>query len=337
MSQEENQELNNILTEATPRHFYHKKPSVYAGPQEAEESYPSREAGTLVQWTTSNDKMFVPASYTKAHLPPGIYEIQQSSNIGIYFEKIPVRTEGLLRFPQTNSERIVKEIQMFWEKEAIFKEYKLAYKRGILLWGCPGGGKTSLLQILMKDVIDRDGVVVKFTNPGLFTEGMRIFREIQPTTPIVIMMEDIDSILDAYNESNVLNILDGVDRLERAVYLATTNYPQRLGARILNRPSRFDKRFMIGYPNAESRMLYLRHIIGDSKVKELKIDLHKWVRDTEKFSIAHLKELFVAVVILGDDYNEAIDTLRSMKEDISSDDDRELIGFGSSKYKSTGR
>jgi SpoVK/Ycf46/Vps4 family AAA+-type ATPase len=132
-----------------------------------------------------------------------------------------------------------------------------------------------------------------------------------------------------------------VDQVEKAVFLATTNYPERLGARILNRPSRFDKRFKIDHPNEESRMLYFRYLVGgglhgdtkkegevNKKIKELGIDLECWVTDTDRFSIAHLKELFIAVVILKDEYEDAIATLGSMKEFISSDDDREkMVGF----------
>ena len=39
----------------------------------------------------------------------------------------------------------------------------------------------------------------------------------------------------------------------------------------------------------------------DSLPGDLGIDLEKWIEDTDGMSIAHLKELFVAVVILGDD------------------------------------
>lgn len=556
-----------------------------------------RELGNLVQWTTADDKIFVPASHTRPGLVPGVFEIQHSPSIGLYFHRIPVKTEGLIRFPQTNSERVVREIQNFWEKENIFREFHLAYKRGIILWGPPGSGKSSTIQLIMKDVVDRHGVVIKFTNPGLFMEGMRIFREIEFKTPIVILMEDIDSILEVFSESDVLNILDGVDQIEKAVFLAcpspdhlilksnltwvradslspgdeliafddelkegkgrkfrtslvnscpivqkprykvttsegvvvvsehhpflvklgnrphkwrkvedlrpgnrivcvgrpwqidetreggylagqydgegtlnitykeesgshgfrvnwvqavgsvaqyvesllrqrgynvavytsqpkgkgkhgkykkkvslnirggrwenlkllgslrplrllshprlqdawqgctlhtteysrvvavepigvgpvvaldtttktfigegmlqhnTTNYPERLGARILNRPSRFDKRFKIDHPNAESRMLYFKHLLGTRVPKDLNVNLEKWVKDTDKFSIAHLKELFVAVVILGDDYAEAIETLESMKEVISSEDDRDkMMGFGTCKSLAT--
>jgi len=329
------QELNEILSEkATPRG---RAKSVTPGRMDAianEEGFPvDGKLSNLVQWTTGDDKRFVPASKTRQVLIPGVYEIQHSSQIGIYFEKIPVKTEGLLRFPQTNSERVINEIEKFWDREDLFREYGLTYKRGLILWGPPGAGKSCTIQLIIKDVIDRDGIVIKFTNPTLFLEGMRIFREIQNATPVIILMEDIDSILDIYNESEVLNILDGIDQVERAVFLATTNYPERLGARIINRPSRFDKRFKIDFPNEESRMLYIKSLVGERNPKDLNIDLKKWVKDTDKFSLAHIKELFVAVVILGDDYSEAIETLQTMKEirPHSDEDSEKFMGFSFGK------
>jgi len=90
--------------------------------------------------------------------------MHKSDNIGLYFEKIPVRSEGLLRFPDTNSERVVKEIQKFWEREDVFESYSLTYKRGILLYG-PGSGKSCTIQLIMEDVVNRDGIVIKFTDP----------------------------------------------------------------------------------------------------------------------------------------------------------------------------
>lgn len=286
--------------------------------------------GKLVQWTSGDGKLFFPAGETTDILPPGVYEIGHCDR-GIYFERIPVKTEGLIRFPQTNSEDVIVEIQKFWEKEKIFRDYNLTYKRGIILWGPAGSGKSCTIQLIIADVVERGGIVIKFTHPSLFLQGMRAFKEVQKDTPIVVLMEDMDSIIETYSETSVLNILDGVDQVDKTVFLATTNYPEVLGARILNRPSRFDKRFKIGHPNAESRKIYFEHLIGgDLKATNLNIDLKTWVTDTEGFSIAHLKELFVAVCILGDDYIKAIETLSSMKEKIASDDDfdKPEMGFG---------
>lgn len=305
----------------------------------------------VCQWTTGDNKRFIPASKTVKRLPPGAYEVKQNPNFGIYIEKIPISIDGLVRFPQANTDRVIGEIQAFWDRDSLFKEFKLTHKRGILMWGPPGGGKSCTIKFVMKDVIEkRKGIVLKFTHPNLFIEGMRIIREIEPHTPVVVLMEDIDATIQMYSESDVLNILDGVDKVEKVVFLATTNYPEVLGARVVNRPSRFDKRFKIRHPNAQSRMIYLKHLLCDDeraeaegltsdkkreayilkKAKDLGIGLEQWVKDTNGFSIAHLKELFVAVCILNDPYEEAIKTLRSMKDVIRSadDDGPRKVGFG---------
>jgi hypothetical protein len=284
----------------------------------------------LVQWTTSDKKRFVPASRTAAKLVPAVYEIQHSATIGIYFEQIPIMTQNLIQFPQTNIERVCSEIQTFWDRGDKFDEYGLPHKRGIILWGPPGSGKSCTISLIMRDVVDRGGICVRFGHPHIFIEGMRIMREIEPDTPIVVLMEDIDSTIEMYNESDVLNILDGVNQIDKAVFLATTNYPERLGARIINRPSRFDKRFKIAHPDETSREIYLKHVIGEGNLDKLGIDMNEWVNDTDGFSLAHLKELFVAVVILEDDYDDAIETLSEMREEtISSSEDelRKQMGF----------
>lgn len=348
MSKTDSQELNEILKNAdeSSRNMHDCDDGPIAvcrgdeSPCEVGSPYKDGMTG-YCQWSTSDNKRFVPTSKTVKKLTPAVYDIQHSNTIGIYFEKIPVLTTGLLRFPETNSDKVVSEIQKFWKKEEVFRDYKLTYKRGIILWGPPGSGKSCTIQLIMRDVVDRGGVVIKFTHPTLFVEGIRKFREIQTDTPLVVLMEDIDSILEMYNESEVLNILDGVNQVDKVVFLATTNYPERLGARIINRPSRFDKRFKIGHPNEESRRMYFEYIIGGKeRVKTLKINLDQWVEDTENFSIAHLKELFTAVVILGDDYEDAIESLSLMKEDkpdSNNDEPRQSMGFGAPPKKKRAR
>lgn len=277
----------------------------------------------FVQWTTSDGKAFFPASRSVQKLEPGLYEIHTSPQAGLFFHQVAVGTEGLLKFPETASEKVVKEIETFWEREDLFRKHNLAFKRGILLYGPPGSGKTCTIKLAINDVIKRHGLVVKFTRPDIFAEGMRVLRCIQPLTPVIVLMEDIDSILEHYCESDVINILDGVDMIEKVVFLATTNYPEKLGARILNRPSRFDKRYKIGMPNEASRKIYLRSLMTAKK----EIDIDRWVKDTDGFSVAHLKELFIAVNFLGDEYKNALETLKSMGQHISSEHDGDKMGL----------
>lgn len=275
------------------------------------------------QWSTSDYKTYKPSSSTLKALLPGVYEIKVSHTVGLYFEKIPVRTEGLVRFDDSNSDRVINEITNFWESEHLYDKYKLIYKRGIILWGPPGCGKSCTIQLVMEDVIQRGGIVLRFTDPGLFIDGMRTLRAIQPDTPVVVLMEDIDSIIEDWSESEVLNILDGVNEVHKTVFLATTNYPSKLGKRVINRPSRFDKRFKISALNYESRLIYFKHLFKDENHGQ---NLEKWATDTDNLSISHLKELFVAVVILKDEYEAAIKTLTKMKDEVK-DNDGVKLGF----------
>lgn len=271
----------------------------------------------FVQWMTSDDRNFFPASDVVAKLPPGYYEMRTNMNGGLFFHKLSTGDEGLIKFPETNSDTVVKEIETFWEKEKSFRDAKLAYKRGILLYGPPGSGKTCTIKLVIANVVKRKGIVIRFSSAHVFESGMNMLREVQPETPVVVLMEDIDSILNHGYESDIINILDGVVPVDKLVFVATTNYPEKLGARIMNRPSRFDKRFEIGMPNNESREIYLDKLVGD---KISKSDLDKWVKDTEGLSIAHLKELVVAVTILGNKYADAIKTLKDMRVKLYSDE-----------------
>jgi SpoVK/Ycf46/Vps4 family AAA+-type ATPase len=90
----------------------------------------------------------------------------------------------------------------------------------------------------------------------------------------------------------------------------TTNYPERLGARIVNRPSRFDERICVGMPSDAARKMYLKVAAPDLKDDEL----DKWVKDTENFSIAHLRELVAACYCLDQEYKVTLKRLRSMTD-----------------------
>lgn len=295
--------------------------------------YKEKFAGSgFSQWTTEDGTRFFPACSTVESLTPGTYEIQET-NRGICFAKIETKNDKLLVFPETNAQKVIQEITNFWDKEEIYHKYGLVHRRGIILYGPPGSGKSSTIRIVVDDVIQRKGIVIKFGHPNLFLEGVRILRKIQPDCPIVALMEDIDGILQIFNESEVLNILDGVEKVEKIVYLATTNYPETLGPRIMNRPSRFDRRYKMPHPSDESRKLYFEYLLDqvdeqDRSLIASKLDIKKWVKDTDEMSVAHLKELFISVCILGDSYQESLEILQKMTEEKpSSNEDFCSIGF----------
>ena len=106
-------------------------------------------------------------------------------------------------------------------------------------------------------------------------------------------------------------MLDGIKQIENVVYIATTNYPEKLEERITDRPSRFDRRYEVQLPDAEMRLAYFKHKVPAKDLKKLDID--QWVKDSDKMSIAHLRELVISTMVLGNTYEETIERLKNLK------------------------
>lgn len=272
------------------------------------------EAGEKVKgsksskWLSPDGVYYAPCGNTVEQLKPGYYDIL-NTNSGLVFKLTELKLDDILRFQDSPSIQVVKEIQQFWSKGTRFKDHGLSHKRGILLYGPAGSGKSCTIQLVVNDVVSMGGVALHFSGAGIFKAGLDALREIQPTTPVVVVMEDIESILAQDNKSRVLNVLDGVEGLDRVVFLASTNYPDLLEARIVSRPSRFDRRYLIDYPSPNARREYLRFVTKGALPEEL---IEKMVQDSDKFSLAHLKEFFVAIYMLETEYSEAHRILRDM-------------------------
>lgn len=267
------------------------------------------------QWTSNDGITF---STSVKELPAGVYSIGMSFG-QIFFTKVDIKTEDLIRFSDANSDQVIDEINSFWGKKDIFRKFGLPYKRGILLYGPPGSGKTCTIRFLINDLIKLGGIVLQVDNVSLFAAGLDVLRKIDKEKPIIAIIEDIDSYANG-EETILIGLLDGISNVENIVFLATTNYPEELSGRILNRPSRFDKRFYIGYPNAPSRKMYLEHLAKNMSPKPWNKKLERWIKDTQGMSVAHLKELFVATVILDNPYDDAIKTIKEMKSQLTSKD-----------------
>lgn len=260
------------------------------------------------QWTTPDGKRFFPAGDVTKQLPPSYYTIRESMQ-GIFLEQQPTKSQKLIRFPDAATDKVISEIEKFWQMEESFRRSEIPYKRGMLMYGPPGSGKTCTIQMVIEDLVNnRNGMVVDFEDIHLFKEGYNLLRGIHPEMPLIVLMEDLEAILFRNPESQVLNLLDGMFGIDKTVFLATTNHPEKLGSRIMNRPSRFDKKIFVGMPSAEARKMFIKAKLLDED--ENLID--RWVKDTNGMSIAHIHELFVANKILGDPYDQAVRVLKNM-------------------------
>jgi predicted AAA+ superfamily ATPase len=262
-------------------------------------------------WAVSGDKFFACEKSVDC-LPSNYYSVNFHPSLGYYFRQQNLTTDDLLDLPDCASEDTIIEIEKFWLLENHYRQYGFLWKRGFLLWGPPGGGKTSTVQMIIQKIIQRGGIAVSVYNPSVAAESFKMLRKIEPHRPFVSVLEDIDAIARAYGESDLLSLLDGEHQVDNIVTIATTNYPESLDPRIINRPSRFDTIYKIGMPSIKARIVYLAK---KSKILcENPDELEKWAKDTDGFSIAHIKELIISVEVFGGDYSESLMRLRTMAE-----------------------
>jgi predicted AAA+ superfamily ATPase len=274
-------------------------------------------SATPTCWGTLQDEEFVPSFKSVDQVPSGIYELQYNRNVSqITLKKQPFKTDELYQLPSYEIQDILKDIQDFWDRRDKYREYNFVHKRGILMYGEPGCGKSGIIQLIAKQLIENNGIIINIKDQDdvdFFIDFIATFRKIEPNRPLIVLLEDLDSIAGEsnYSTSKLLNILDGVKQIEDVVYIATTNYPEKLQERITNRPSRFDRRYKVELPNEEIREAYIRHKLKEDDLQ--KVDIQEWVKRTEGMSLSHLKEVVISTIVMGREFEEVMDNLEGLK------------------------
>jgi SpoVK/Ycf46/Vps4 family AAA+-type ATPase len=229
-------------------------------------------------------------------LPPGIYEVNATNSGEIFFSKIQTNHDELIDLPSKEYDQVIREIGLFMipESRALFAKHGFVYKRSTLLHGAPGTGKTCIVNRIAHNVVADGGIALFSPNPQLLEETFKIFEAIQPETRIMVIFEELDQLMQRY-ESELLNILDGEIQKSNIIYIATTNYIDKIPTRI-RRPGRFSSVVQVGFPTDETRRFYLKRKLGEGV-----IDIDHWISKTKGFSIDELKETVLSVLCLNAD------------------------------------
>ncbi|MBA4494366.1 AAA family ATPase [Paenactinomyces guangxiensis] len=204
-----------------------------------------------------------------------------------------VNREDILLEPKLMNEIFRSIDQFFLEEGEFFKKYNIPYKRGILLYGKPGNGKTTLTKAITGSV--RAPVVYwQVTEHTSSYTVNEVFSNVHKLAPIVLVIEDIDSMPDGVR-SFFLNILDGAVSKEGVFLIGTTNYPERIDPALINRAGRFDRAYELRLPDANLREIYL---LKKSLTQFITSDeLKMIVTQTEGFSFAQLNEVYTSIAL----------------------------------------
>jgi hypothetical protein len=167
--------------------------------------------------------------------------------------------------PESLKADIFRDVNSFFARGAeVYKRLNLKPFRKLLLAGVPGTGKTMLCSALAKWALGQGFVAIYISSARKESsdEGNTSFNKVERALnvarnsqlPALIILEELDAYLNEREKPLILNVLDGSEAAinERGTLLiATTNYPEAIDERILKRPGRLDRIFII--PEAKTR------------------------------------------------------------------------------------
>lgn len=194
--------------------------------------------------------------------------------------------------------RLRADFDRFVAARADYDRWRIPWKRGALFIGPPGNGKTLTIRALVKHLGLPCLYVQSFTAPRVPEESCirEVFERARRLAPCVIVLEDLDALVRPESRSFFLNELDGFADNTGLITIGSTNHPDELDPAILDRPSRFDRKYHFALPGEAERARYLARW-AQTVVPELRPSaaaLARIAAASDGFSFAYLKELFAA-------------------------------------------
>lgn len=158
----------------------------------------------------------------------------------------------------------------------------LSIKRGLLLSGPPGDGKSTAIECFVNDIAGEASIIIVEA-----VEHIRaVYHLAQMLAPSVVILEDLDlmtkSRQDPYASvtkdditGELLQVLSGGSAYADIITIATTNYPEAIDDALAKRAGRFDAHVRLGYPSEADKQrildLYLDRFGVDDDITRRRI------------------------------------------------------------------
>jgi hypothetical protein len=232
----------------------------------------------------------------------------QDQGLHVSFHRLPAIGRDQIILPSGLLERIERQSVGFAKHAERLNAAGRHLKRGMLLHGSPGTGKTLTAMYLAGRMPDRTVLVITGRSMGLLEHACAMARVLQPAT---IILEDVDLIAEERTRQNggcapllfeLLNQMDGLADDADILFVLTTNRPDLLEPALAARPGRIDLAIEVPIPDGECRRRLFELYGRGLKVT---VGVEPYVERTAGASAAFIRELLrKAALFAADDPGE---------------------------------
>lgn len=203
--------------------------------------------------------------------------------------------------PEDTKKKIKMGALDFFSKKEIYNKAGIDFKRGLIMTGVPGTGKTMLAKVLLANTESTFIWVNSDTVSGA-SDIKRLFTQAKELSPVIMVLEDMDDALESQSVRDALKTnLDGLSGLnEGIVTIICTNHPDRLPMSLL-RPGRFDEVIILNLPDESARLKIMDKISVPMDIENKDDILKDLASKTKGFTPAQLKEVLIYSLLLSAD------------------------------------
>jgi ATP-dependent 26S proteasome regulatory subunit len=241
----------------------------------------------------------------------------------LHFHPRPNVTAGDVVLPEETLHTIHRQVVGVARHRARLLAARQHLKRGLLLYGPPGVGKTHTVRFLMSQLAGVTIIQLTGDALGMIGTACSVARTLQPA---MIVVEDVDLIAEDRGEYpgqhpllfQLLNEMDGLAEDADVVFLLTTNRADLLEPALAARPGRVDQAVLMELPDKAGRRRLFELYRGGLTVDESRLEAV--LERTEGVTASFLKELLrrAALIAVADSDTVVEDPLEVSADDLDT-------------------